>query len=82
MLEGLKYFKENFCKKAKPEEHKEKQKLMKDFMLKLTQDNNILKKGFLKVLKELQEEKSKHGQHDSLEWDNIILRNRIQALER
>jgi hypothetical protein len=46
MLEGLKYFKENFCKKEKPEEHKEKKKLVKDFMFKLTQDNNILKKGF------------------------------------
>lgn len=82
MLEGLKYFKENFCKKEKPEEHKEKKKLVKDFMFKLTQDNNILKKGFWKLLEELQEEKSKHGQHDALAWENMILWNRVQALER
>jgi hypothetical protein len=50
---------------------------VKDFMFKLTQDNNILKKGFWKLLEELQEEKGKHGQHDALAWENMILWNRV-----
>ena len=44
-----------------------------DFMFKLTQDNSILKRGFQKLLKELQEEKSKNGKNDKLERENIIL---------
>jgi len=61
MLEGLKYFKANFGKEGKPKENKEKKKLVKDFMFKLTQDNNILKRGFWKLLEELQDEKGKNS---------------------
>ena len=62
MIEGLKIFKEKFCKNLsqKPQDS-EKRQIVKDFMFKLTQDNGILKWGFWRVFEELQEEKSKNG---------------------
>jgi len=45
MLEGLQYFKENICQKQKPKETIENQKLVTDFMLNLTKDNDTLKRG-------------------------------------
>jgi uncharacterized protein YlxW (UPF0749 family) len=67
MIQGLKIFKERFQKSEKPKYQKtEKQKLVVDFLQKLTQDNDILKKGVRRLVDELNEEKSKNSNYDSL----------------
>lgn len=67
MIQGLKIFKERFQKSEKPKHQKtEKQKLVVEFLQKLTQDNDILKKGVRRLVDELNEEKSKNSNYDSL----------------